>query len=307
MKQGKKFDVILMNPPYGSDKNGDRYLHFKFVDKILEICDKSIIIMPFRMITASNKLYNKYREKYSKYIINLEEVPSNLFNDTHMDKVGIYNFSNIKKNNKINITYKDGSSQTVDSLLNVSVFSDYEKNISKYLYRETKPNYCDLKVRDVNIKRNKEKLTEFLNNDLKSRLNKNDVFLLTNLANGGMNGKWISGNSGKIFDNLDDLINYGIESKAAVKNIMSFKTIKEAENCKIALQNNILRWVLYKIQDDQGLTSRLYKYVPDIDWSDDRVKTDEGLIEVSGCPKDKCKEYADYCRKVIEEVDRKKR
>ena len=148
-------------------------------------------------------------------------------------------------------------------------------------------------------------MTEFLNNDLKSRLNKNDVFLLTNLANGGMNGKWISGNSGKIFDNLDDLINYGIESKAAVKNIMSFKTIKEAENCKIALQNNILRWVLYKIQDDQGLTSRLYKYVPDIDWSDDRVKTDEGLLEVCGCPKDKCKEYADYCRKVIEEVDNK--
>ena len=121
-----------------------------------------------------------------------------------------------------------------------------------------------------------------------------------------MNGKWISGNSGKIFDNLDDLINYGIESKAAVKNIMSFKTIKEAENCKIALQNNILRWVLYKIQDDQGLTSRLYKYVPDIDWSDDRVKTDEGLLEVCGCPKDKCKEYADYCRKVIEEVDNKR-
>ena len=121
-----------------------------------------------------------------------------------------------------------------------------------------------------------------------------------------MNGKWISGNSGKIFDNLDDLINYGIESKAAVKNIMSFKTIKEAENCKIALQNNILRWVLYKIQDDQGLTSRLYKYVPDIDWSDDRVKTDEGLLEVCGCPKDKCTEYADYCKKVIEEVDNKR-
>ena len=92
MNNNKKIDFILMNPPYGSDKTGDRYLHFKFVDKILEICDKSIIIMPFRMITASNKLYNKYREKYSKYIINLEEVPSNLFNDTHMDKVGIYNF-----------------------------------------------------------------------------------------------------------------------------------------------------------------------------------------------------------------------
>ena len=52
MNNGKKFDVILMNPPYGSDKTGDRYLHFKFVDKILEICDKSIIIMPFRALST---------------------------------------------------------------------------------------------------------------------------------------------------------------------------------------------------------------------------------------------------------------
>ena len=52
--------------------------------------------------------------------------------------------------------------------------------------------------------------------------------------------------------------------------------------------------------------SRVYKYIPSINWEDPRVKTDEGLLEVCGCPKDKCKEYADYCRKVIEEVDNKR-
>ena len=36
-----------------------------------------------------------------------------------------------------------------------------------------------------------------------------------------------------------------------------------------------------------------------------KVKTDEGLLEVCGCPKDKCKEYAEYCKKVIERVDNK--
>ena len=51
--------------------------------------------------------------------------------------------------------------------------------------------------------------------------------------------------------------------------------------------------------------NKCYKYVPDIDWSDDRVKTDEGLLEVCGCPKDKCKEYADYCKKIIDKVDKK--
>ena len=45
--------------------------------------------------------------------------------------------------------------------------------------------------------------------------------------------------------------------------------------------------------------------IPDINWEDDRVKTDEGLLEVCGCPKDKAKEYAEYCKKIIAEVDKK--
>ena len=53
------------------------------------------------------------------------------------------------------------------------------------------------------------------------------------------------------------------------------------------------------------MVTRVYKYIPAINWEDSRVITDEGLLEVCGCPKDKCKEYADYCRKIIEEVDKK--
>ena len=34
------------------------------------------------------------------------------------------------------------------------------------------------------------------------------------------------------------------------------------------------------------------------------VMTDEGLLEVCGCPKDRCKEYAEYCRKYMEEFDK---
>ena len=66
-----------------------------------------------------------------------------------------------------------------------------------------------------------------------------------------------------------------------------------------------MRFTIYRLQDDQSMYSRIYKCITDINWEDPRVKTDEGLLEVCGCPKDKCKEYADYCRKVIEEVDDK--
>ena len=302
---GKKhWDIVIQNPPYGSDKSGDRYLHFKFVNKCLELSDKQVVIMPDRMFKSDNKIYNQFKENYDPSLISIEEVKSILFEGTHMGNTAIYYFNKSKKNNDIIIKYENGQVNHKKSLFDLSRFTDYEKEISKYLYRETKPNYTDLKVRDLRIKKDKEKLTNFLNNNLPKRLTKK-VYLLTNLANGGMNGRWISGNTGQIFDNQKDLIQYGIQSKAAVKNIMQFDTLKEAENCKIALQNNVLRWVLYIVQDDQGMTSRIYKYVPDIDWSDDRVKTDEGLLEVCGCPKDKCKEYAEYCKKIIEQVDKK--
>ena len=45
--------------------------------------------------------------------------------------------------------------------------------------------------------------------------------------------------------------------------------------------------------------------VSEEDWSDDRVKTDEGLLEVCGCPKDKAKEYAEYCKNTIYKVFQK--
>ena len=41
------------------------------------------------------------------------------------------------------------------------------------------------------------------------------------------------------------------------------------------------------------------KYIPDIDWSDPRVVTDEGLLEVCGCPKDKAKVITDKLDEII--------
>ena len=54
------------------------------------------------------------------------------------------------------------------------------------------------------------------------------------------------------------------------------------------------------------MKSRVYKYIPNINWEDSRTKTDEGILQMCGCIK-LCKEYADYCKKIIEEVDKKKK
>ena len=104
----------------------------------------------------------------------------------------------------------------------------------------------------------------------------------------------------------NDLLNFFRNVKPCYI-ILILKSNKEAENCKEALKRPLFRFILYKTQVDRHIHyKRTYKYIPAIDWEDDRVKTDEGLLEICGCPKDKCKEYAEYCKKIINEVDRKK-
>ena len=122
-----------------------------------------------------------------------------------------------------------------------------------------------------------------------------------------MNRTFISKNTGTIINNYSDLIKEFINrNQSTGYTLIIFNNTKEAHNCKIALQHPLLRFTCYRTQNDQNMAiNRVYKYIPNIDWSDDRVKTDEGLLQVCGCPADKAKEYAEYCKKIIEEVDDK--
>ena len=123
-----------------------------------------------------------------------------------------------------------------------------------------------------------------------------------------MNAKFFTSKNGQIIKGKDKLIEYicNIDNVSNGYNELSFNSKDAAENCKDALNRPLLRFLLYRLQQDQRMTiNKCYKYVPDIDWSDDRVKTDEGLLDVCGCPKDKTKEYVEYCKKVIKKVDNK--
>ena len=77
---GKKFDVVLMNPPY------DRNLHLKFLEKTIEVADKVINISPHDWLTnqfaktEKSKFKRYFREKYSKYIEELEIISAEDFN-----------------------------------------------------------------------------------------------------------------------------------------------------------------------------------------------------------------------------------
>ena len=313
-----KFDIVLMNPPYATSGNN---IHLKFVDRINDICNKQVSIFPISLVKNHGiKSQDIYKEKFSLYLSEVEEVTSSLFTGTNMQNCGIYVFNKDKKENNISVKILNSDIKNVKSLLDISEFTNYELEFIKYLEEQGSQdilgdcgrlNNWKAQVQGLNDKT--EKLTELVNHSLKNlkkyyENHKNYYGLTINNANGGMNGSALSSKNGQIFNNYDDFVKLFVDRPlGSGYNILMFKSKNEAENCKIAMKNPLLRLTCYRTQHYQRmLANRVYRYIPAIDWEDERCLTDEGLLEMCGCPKDKCKEYAEYCKKIIDEVDKKK-
>lgn len=94
MNNSKKFDVIMMNPPF------NRNLHLKFLEKTIEIADNVVSVQPVRwleeVIGKDNKksAFNKYENSISKHIKDLEIISSEeakkIFNILLPSNLGIY-------------------------------------------------------------------------------------------------------------------------------------------------------------------------------------------------------------------------
>ena len=303
-----------MNPPYGS-VGGDT-IHLKFVDKCLDIAKYQVTVMPFRFVTKTHhKPAKKFKEKFSPYLSEVEEIDSKCFIGTEMYNVGIYVFGDETQN--IDIKYVNSQNETLPSLLDKSEFTNYEKEIISYLEKQGSQEIVwaggnrklKSELQNIAVESHKDFLKKKIIDsckNLKQELNTYKSGLIVNNSNGRMNGKAYSSKSGQIFNSYKEFENFFIERNASNGyNVMLFNSPKAAENCKIALQHPLLRFTIYRSQDDQNMSRRVYRYIPNIDWSDDRVKTDEGLLQLCGCPADKAKEYAEYCKKIIEEVNKK--
>lgn len=295
-------------------------MHLKFVDRVNDVCNKQVSIFPISLVKNHGiKSQDVYKEKLSLYLSEVEEVPSSLFTGTSMQNCGIYVFNKGKKENNIIVKTLNSDIKNVKSLLDISEFTNYELEFIKYLEEQGPQDilgYCgrldNWKAQVKDLKDKTEKLTELVNHSLRKlkkyyENHKNYYGLTINRINGEINGSALSSKNGQIFNNYDDFVKLFVDRPLGTGyNILMFKSKAEAENCKEALKRPLLRFTLYRTQYGNGmLANKVYRYIPAIDWSDDRVKTDEGLLEICGCDKDKAKEYAKYCKKIIDNVDRK--
>lgn len=85
MNGGKKFDVVLMNPPY------DRDLHLQFLEKTIELADTVVSIQPGGFVNniGMNLTYKKYADKIIPHLYAKEFLSHRESNDYFKTANGI--------------------------------------------------------------------------------------------------------------------------------------------------------------------------------------------------------------------------
>ena len=134
---GKKFDVVLMNPPY--DKN----IHLKFLEKVINIANNIISIQPVRWLKDPFAMYKrstlKKYENVAKNINSIEEFKNkNYDKDRKFDiqifsELGIYVIQN--NNNKIDYKnyWKENRNKEEISIIEKVCFSDKCKYLNNVI------------------------------------------------------------------------------------------------------------------------------------------------------------------------------
>lgn len=274
-----KIDYIIGNPPYGESGMGSQNLHFEIAESLLgKYNEKMLLIMPNRIGYSTSEKFNSWKEKFNM-ISNIIDV-GNPFTGVSV-QAGLFVF----ENHKVNSVEVFGSKYS--SLTDLSSFTVYENkfmeklksNFSKTSFMMTTTNYID-------------KLKSY-------------AFACT-YNNGAKFGCGIYFSS--ITEDLpvmtkNKFIKWNESYKNGQKCCITNNSLIYLQNLKNAMKRPLLRFGLFKMQDDRHLTGRCYNYIPDIDWENNKTKTDEGILEMCGIDSEDAKVFSKYCEDFIKNLD----
>lgn len=313
----RKFDAVVMNPPYST--TGGANLHLEFTKAALEIADNVVSLFPFSFIYGKNKHYDPYKIAFDRRLITVEEIDSAVFSDTNMQNLGVYNFT--KDNDSvITITDLSGSSKIAGSLCGLDSFKMNESEFvaavrsvgsvdvallrrdERGLPKSVKDNNMNLSIDDA-----RKIKSQMIADNMSSKFNAGMICLVVSASNGKMNGKIITSSSGQICSDHDSLEDMLVTAPARDYRGLFVYSDKAAKNLKSACDRKLVRFLIYRMQRSQSITSDVVEIIPNIDWSNPKAKTDQGILELCGMAPDRARYWADYCADKIYQVDHGKR
>ncbi len=308
---GRRFDAVVMNPPYSTTGGGN--LHLDFTKAALEIADNVVSLFPFSFIKRTSKQYEKYNVAFDDRLLSVEEISSKMFSGTNMQNVGIYNF--VPYNDSvITVTDLTGSTKTVRSLSESDVVKE-ESELFDAMKSVGHINHVALLRDGRNIRKMNPNLSAADAQIIKcnelaakqsSKFDNKKVCLVASAISGTntkFNGKIISQSSGQICDTVESLNDALVHMTAHNYCGLFVNSVKAAKQLKQSCQGNLIRFLIYRSQKDRRITARTLDSIPNIDWSDSKAKTDQGILELCGMTPDRARYWAEYCADKIYQVD----
>lgn len=213
--------------------------------------------MPIRITKTTSENYNQWKQYFSEYVDYIEEVESKYFIGTKMPNVGIYNFS---KNEKSEITIKllNKDVQKIKSLTEISELqNDYEEEILSTLFTEQRIPIFNLKIQGGKVAEKADRVAlrhEYTNKLLQPYPNK----WLLSVSICGSNPRrktdpqYFTTQNGQIMhsNSKEYIYNHWCNRDVGALKFMCFDTMLAAQRCKEAMKRPLLRWTLFKMQDD---------------------------------------------------------
>lgn len=311
----RRFDAVVMNPPYSTTGGGN--LHLDFTKAALEIADNVVSLFPFSFVKRMGIQYDKYNSVFDDRLISVEEISSKMFAGTNMQNIGVYNF--IPYNDSvITITDITGSSKIVKSLNDLSVGNKEESELFNAVKsagsvervsllrdeRNIRKLNPDLSINEARLIKSKE-----IANRLSAKFNDKVCLIVTATSgtNDKLDGRLILSSSGQICDTAESLKMMLLNATARDYRGIFVNTVKAAKNLKAACERTLIRFLIFRMQKDRCIVIQTLGVIPNIDWSDPKAKTDQGILELCGMTPDRAKYWADYCVDKIYQIDHGKR
>ena len=181
MNNGKKLDVILMNPPYLGTNLGDN-LYVDFLNKCLEISNILCSINPDVVLLghstggwANKNKITKIREYIDKYHPFIEQIDPKVFDASIKSDISICLFNTKNIPEKIKIIFKGGNKIEVnkqEDIVNISYkyLTEFKSKLYKYMIGEDTNDFINLKYPYIYKGRNKEDIVEFKQDNLYNHL-----------------------------------------------------------------------------------------------------------------------------------------
>jgi hypothetical protein len=276
MNDNKKWDVVLMNPPY------DNKLHEKFLNKVIDLSNIICSIQPATWLLAKTKNKN-ICDKINDCLVNIESIHASDYFDARLQQEMSINYINLSENKKIiynNIEYNNIYDITVFS--NDKLINEFN-NIIKPLYN--KENLWE------HIKRvpqklwagkyNKEYKTkkDELNEDENSYCIRFAHFIGDSSNDGKKIDCWYSlfynrpnvtnNMFGKYKDMIKKTIKYRGYDKQFMEYYVSFKTEQEGLNFINYIKSDFVRTCLYLIKNSVNILRGEMSYIPWFDFSNE--------------------------------------